>query len=867
MAQEPKPATGSRLSNIMGVLNGNFPFRTAIKTPAPRAFGGTELISKDVRSKLLGAAERKFVPEARASLNTASFMALIQTSLSKVGQHRMENRKILKLLPNVEKAARLMTASTFSPNDLTRQAIQIKFDYPGLSASANKRLSDFATDFFEEKFQLKTKARDWVYEWGYETGAYVKAVIPLQSFTKLNDAHYLGVESLVTGIIDPISQESLFGFGDGRQIKAERTNDWSALESFSAEAVTSAMQDIYTSHDGKKFTAPTDNKVAKDLMNKMLGLEAISLTDNPSVLQAASDAKDKAQKATSKKVKDRFAPKKGVFGADHKRVIDEPIVIIDGSRDPDTKPGSLGEPLVYQLPPESVSVVHTPGDPTDHQGYLVLLDRMGNPLTAVVNEENGYGQSVSYSQQQGNLFNQIYDAYGMGPQNTHQALREQSMQQIYTAIMGQYLSQRVDKAGFSNATISNQSSIFRTMFARFLQAKHTRILFLPKDLVSYMTFEMDDQGNGVSRLEGIKFPLAMKMTVQVSRVLATIKNSMDKRTIEINFGENNMDQPEFVFQNVIEAYQKKALMDFSCDPNVIQSQIADKAVTIKGTGIPGMEGFSISNDPDTRTSSGDIDPDISADLDKQILNGLKIPPAAMNALSEDEYARSVTTTNLLFAMDVAMDQDVTIFNISDFLRKYARFSESFQSGIRDIFPSQGTAKDKPEPQGADEQLQLPDKFDMEALIDTMSITLPMPNLAPSKAQFDSLEAMATSITSTINALIPDDLIGSDDTLGTALKFIRARLITTNVRKYLDTSGMTNFDVPDTDFSELYKDSTDLLNALGNMSQMMKKKAEIQDSTNDSVEGSPPASGIIPSGDTSGLSTTSEPGSDDPFPGF
>jgi hypothetical protein len=336
---------------------------------------------------------------------------------------------------------------------------------------------------------------------------------------------------------------------------------------------------------------------------------------------------------------------------------------------------------------------------------------------------------------------------------------------------------------------------------------------------------MDQNGYGVSRLDRIKFNLGMKMAVQVSRVLASIKSAMDRRRIEVKFAENLMENPEAVFQDVIREYVNKSTMSFSIDPNVIQSQIADKSVSIKGTDIPGMEAFDLTNEPDARNSSVDFDPDILAYVDKAIMNGLHVPPATMNSLGEDEYARSVATTNLFFSMDVSIDQDIIIKCVSDLLRKYAKYSESFRKALAEELPSlddSGTNK-------KENKKQL--DFDIDELINQLSIALPKPNIAPSKAQFEALDAMITSITNMVTAIFPDDLAGGDDSLSPVIRMLRAKFISTNIRAYLDTSGISGVDVPETNFASMLKDVAQLMDGLKNVEAMLK---EGQQFTSDSA---------------------------------
>jgi hypothetical protein len=353
--------------------------------------------------------------------------------------------------------------------------------------------------------------------------------------------------------------------------------------------------------------------------------------------------------------------------------------------------------------------------------------------------------------------------------------------------------------------------------------------------VTYMSFDKDQNGYGISRLNKIKFNLGMKMAIQVSKVMATIKAAMDKRKIEVTFPENLLENPEAILRGVMQQYVAKNIIDFSIDPGSVQSQIVDKSISIKGQGIPGLESFDVTNEPDTRSGNLDTDTGMMEYIDKAIINGLGVPAAAMNSLDDAEYARSVTTTNLFFAMEVSIDQDKVVASVSDLLQKYALYSEEFYNELIKIIPQLATQTGKKGNSSTDETSAdlddkdappFPEHYTVQSLIETMGISLPKPNVAPSKTQFEALDGMIASITTMVNNQYPDELAGSDDTLKPAIALLRAKLIAVNVRMYLDSSGITGIHLPETSFTAELKELTELNDALSNLSLMMKDKAKL-----------------------------------------
>lgn len=822
MAKRPAKSSGSRLSNIMGILRGNIDFKSQDNADTTLPLGSAEIISAEEKTKILNRAlATSASPTSGRGNSGANILAMVQTSLSKVGAERTENRKILQLMPEVDKAARLMVASTFAPNDLSAKEIPITFDIDFLNPSVTKKLGDKATEFFQKKLNLKKSAASWVYQFGYETGSCAFAIIPLRSLKDIQDESYLGIESFTQKVVDQIAEESLFGFGYTTNTNTAISQDAVGLENFAhtfIDKVIAESKDVRT-------TIPAETK---KFIEQIIGQENLKLTDNPSVLQIKDTAKEKVKKRTSKVLNEKF-----------KNPTQETIVAVPVSPD-EVEP--LADPILFRLPPESVTVIHTPGDPNDHIGYFVLLDQFGNPINSTTMDEAHLNRVIDSGKNQNNIFSQVYNAYGMNSGSTGYNNYD-SMNALYSKIVTEHLKNRVGKAGYTNVALGSTDSMMRCMFTRFMAKKQTRVLFLPKDLVTYMAFELDQNGYGVSRLDRIKFNLGMKMAVQVSRVLATIKSAMDKRKIEVRFTENLLEQPESIFNSIMTEYMRKSTMSFSIDPNVIQNQIIDKSISIKGINMPGMEEFDLSNEPDTRSGSLDFDPTMTEYLDQQTLHGMRVPPATMNSLSQDEFSRSVATTNLFFAMDISLDQDVVIHHISDLIKKYARFSQSFANLVYEIIPtlrpdnnnesSIDSNKEKEE-----DPFNLPKGFTVEKLIESMSISLPRPNVAPSKAQFEALGAMIESIGQVVDALFPDELIGSDDKLSAAVRLLKAKFKTSNIREYLNHSGMSNLDVPESNFTDVMPSIIDLQDAISNIAALLENKAKLNTPPESSEESAP-----------------------------
>lgn len=810
MAKKPAKTTNSRLSNIINAVIGNIDLSglNPKDTITPTAYGNSSIVSETVRREILTRNEIMVDNRSHRSVTPESIFRAASSSTLKANTIS-ENKMILKLLPDVDKAAKLMVASTISPNDLSLQPVSVTVDTNLIDDSVRKTVSEFASDFFEEKLSLKNKLPEWIREFGYSVGSTIFAIIPMKSFNAMEEKDFSALESSSGKFADRLASESWFGFGDNSVGKAQALEDRNNLLEVACESIRTLVKT--ESPDSKKEVIKTDPLISK-LVEQFIATEAISLTDNADVLNVDSVVKRKNTERTKNVLRKKFM-----------RLEDQVIASIDPEgtyENSKIKENVVSDPILLKLPTESVTVIHTPGDPTDHQGYLVLLNRHGNPVSLDKELDNVNKSAINLNYEQRDIFHQAANAYGINTSaGRSNKIDYENMALIYNQVMESHIKKRLEKAGHDNVKIELSDSVYRCMFTRYLQNKHTRVLFLPKELVTYMTFEYDETGNGVSKLEGIKFYLGLKMAVQVSKVLAAIKAAADNRKIEIKFTENMLEAPESIISTVVREYVAKSVMSFSIDPNQIQSQIIDKSLTVKGVDIPGMETFDITNEPDSKSGTFDFDQELLSNIDKSILNGLGVPAAAMNSLNEDDYARSVTTTNLFFAMVVSIDQNIIVKSVSDLIRKYARYSESFIDGVKERLKA-APKTDTPHEKAADE-IKIIDE-----IIDSLLISLPKPNVAPSKAQFEALESMVSAITSMINSTFPDELSGNDDELTPIIRMVRSKYISDNISNYLETSGISGVNVPSSEFASIMRTLSETFDGLKNLKAMVDDKSKL-----------------------------------------
>jgi hypothetical protein len=782
MAKKPKI-----VSNIMDILGGriNIP-----QKESPKA-GDASLMPTDRRSEVILQLEKSTNHNKTQATATISPTALIGDSIERVRSRRIENRRALLLNPDVQKAADLMVASCFAPNDLNCTEVPVTVTLESIDTDTRTAISDFLTKEFERRLDLSVEAMRMAHDFMYKEGSVIRMVIPSSSVDDLLGSA-TGLEDLKTKIDSESKHGSLFGFGDEVPMQVGNL----ALES---------IIPTFFTKDKVKDTG----EVAPFSEFATEALKKVSFTDNVSVVTGSK----KAKQITTTHVKNRLYAR---FGDNITASMDPP--------DPNVE--QKAEPMILSIPPESVTVIHTPGDAASHIGYLILLDSFGNPIDTSANDFDNISFGQMSSGTTGSLINQTFNAYGMGTTSGVSEHHLMAMNAVYNRIMINHINQRLSKSGFGNSILEENESMLRCMFSRFLGSHDTRVLFVPASLITYMAIEFDGRGYGVSMLEGVKHSLSLYTAVNIARVTAAIKSATDRRKISAQFTENMNIHPEQFIQNVQSKWIEKSSYSFGLDPRDIVRQIASKSITFDLKGIPGIEDFSISNEPDSKSASFDFDADVEKRLMDNVLSGMKVPAAAMNNLSEEEYSRSVVTSNLFFNMTTIGLQRYIIKAISPFLVNIARWSPSIRKRLEEILSGGGGKKTPKQTEVGTVDDSTDHKSKLDEVIDSIVITLPRPNIAPTESQFKVFGAMSEAVTAMVNAVLPDDLIGSDDRSAAALKMLRSSIIRRNIINFMTTSGMTGIDIPATDFSGEHADMVDTLNALTNINAMLDTHVKV-----------------------------------------
>lgn len=731
-------------------------------------------------------------------LNSTSLSSYISDVTQAIGSTAIDNDKILAMAPEVGQAAELVIPSIISPNDMRHGNIvfSVDHDQAGISPGKAEEIRMLINDHLNTELGVSDSLPEWIREALYRSGAKVLMTIPSSEldrvFQDLNETTNISVEQISAGIDKSIEGTgSVCGiaaaFNDREvDIRELRPGIEGALNTYRSDNPDSIEDSKLSGTDASSY----DSKI-ESIAGKVLSTEAFEVIDNPDILKSGSFKRKRKQADIRKSVSDRYKPR-GLISFDEEAAAETE---------------QLDHPMFMELPTESCIPLYIPGSPQSHIGYFIAIDEKGQPLSIdedSSDKESLYQDLIDSSRR--SPFDELFKAYGLKELQNSLAGQSQSsaMSEIYRHVIEYHLRSRLSKSGLAEVETSSMNAIYGHMFSRYLEGRKTRLLFVPTDFITYMTYRYNRNGTGRSKLEDIKFILALRITLLIANTMAGINNAIDKKTLEVQFadnaGESGLGDPIKLLEQLRQDAIAKSTFGFSINPDQVMKSIAARSVSVKATGLPGAQSMNITSESNTGNQKPQPDSVLTDDVRNLLILALDVPPSALNSLSENEFSRTVASMNLFFARKISQKQKTTITHLNNFVRNYVRYDGLLTKRIVDILTREDQTDNDPNMKseiGSDTDMgTVGDKGsklteqEFDDLIKSISATLPKPNIAPDNAQFEQFRTFVDTLTNAIDQVYGEDLASNDPEALEALAVVKASMKTNLLTRYMQTMGLS-----------------------------------------------------------------------------
>jgi hypothetical protein len=767
--------------------------------------------------------------------------------------------RLKAIAPEIDQAKNIIVPSILSPNDLqdTNPTLYLSEDLQ-ISEELRKEILDYLYRPLVLDLELGRRMKSWCETAMFESGSAPNLILPESTLAHLMGKSNVGKESFsldseegkqkLTQYLSSADAHRRLNQMYDEEIYQKRIPETSVRsnEKFKTPSIDltptgksiyqealPAVEKIVINHleelkkenpvhadiklldSSSKLTGCIESITAR-IVTELEDGDTLKISENPEVLRFGSAVKAAHKRSLSKNVIDRYQPDNKVNGSDigsspmydasqsNSRILNL-IPYIDDTAE------NFSEPFIMQFPAEAVIRICTPGNIKDTLGYFVLIDNYGQPIMAqqylgtlsgsssASMAEASYNAMFGTSNHGNMMSSMIVNPMGFGnPYN----LQDQAVTKVFDTILDSMMRKKLQNVGFEDVAFGKYTTIATCMFHRMLARKKTSLVFIPDELMTYVAFDYRPDGCGKSRVENAMYLLSIRTMLVVANTMASMRNSIARKEVTIDLDEKET-QPERILQEVANMMKQKYGLQLTSDPRVISQMINDQNTTIKMKGEAfGNFGVEIQ---DTQQNVPKADQDLMDSLTSAIINVFGAPHSVMNELNEAEYARSVATTNLFFAQKTLADQDTLTGFTNKFIRTYCRFSSKIKKELLRIL--EGKTKnnahdDTPVDTVSDKGSKTTTKNNQQILneiIRSISVSLPAPNIAPTKSQNEVLKAYLEVIEDIVNNTYPDDLVSADtdSQLQPILQTMRAELKMRLTLRVMSETGLNKtFEVPD-----------------------------------------------------------------------
>ena len=728
-------------------------------------------------------------------------MSVLGRIANKTANSNNDANNLFQVLPEMDLARSILVSAILSPTDMVSTNILYSLLSNKMDDNLTGPMLEVIRTYFDDVYKIKKFLPEMLSDALFMKGSYPLLVMPETSIDySINNNNKVTFESL-DGEVTKDGWFRPYGIlgvpeVDG-SFKTSMENMWD-YRPVSLENLTKERFDVQ-----KKFCAITSPGQTKPLE---LGGK-VYITDNPSILsnprlmdvlrkQRQSEiygARSKVNRrvptgttvSTEAGVGLKQSPDMSLAAAEkmfyaNRQSTPTPMQLVMTPKQLDRE--NQAHPLVMHLPSECVIPVHVPGDVRNHVGYFVLLDINGNPLS--INYTSDYYNDVRASlngnaemstqllamARQGT--NGSNTAWGTGDIDHMQRAYQQS---IETDLLGRLRS----GATTGEYELANCAEIFRMMFARSLSSKNTMMLYVPAELMTYITFDYNEFGVGKSLLEDGKILASLRSILLFASTMSAVKNAADTKNINITVPEED-DAPYETVAFMLGEYAKINQNNFpigETHPSMLVShlQAAGTVVTVQGnTAFPEAK-FEVESREGVHKA---VDKELDEDLRRRHIQTFGLTPETMEAASGADFATTVVNQHIMLLKRVIQYQEEFTPFVTDIVRRFTLNSGPL---LKELLEVVSTNKDFLDEEYAGKEQQFVLDF-----VDLLNIELPSPETNRLTDQMAGFDVYTEAVTKAINAYINAESLDPIASQGLEghLDAIKASLLTMFQRRYM-----------------------------------------------------------------------------------
>lgn len=745
-----------------------------------------EAITDAVVSKLIPA----IVPRAMDSQNkkekTAPNPSLVQSTTTALASSINDAKNMMTVLPDLQMVQQLLVSTILSPHDLMKVELNFRLINDDLREYGPPMLA-VIEKYFTEDYKIVSGLEKALEKMLFKTGSHVIAVIPETS-----------IDEIINGEAKTANEALLGEYFDGGKPRPYGILGPGNYQDASVLANSRGQKTAMESLLGMESLVPSFGFSAdQETLSYLCGNETynITITDNPNVLKTPllkdkitkdrlagiyearsirrrsdsnGDTKNTAGDSSYKKL---FTPKQYGFKA----------VASVKTQDELTRP-TVGHPMLLELPSESVIPVHVPGSPDQHLAYYVVLDTSGNPLNlAAIREfyDTMTAGAVSTNLRESLLRDSSRIQEGRTARND---ITVDELNRLCSEVIEDDLARRLKNGIYgTNASLAKPTIVYQMMFARMMAGQHTQLLFLPAELVTYMAFDFNEFGQGVSLMEQNKTTGTIRALLTVANTMATINNSVNHVRVNLKLDPNDPNPADTVEKTYHEVARTRQFR-FPQAVNGMNDLADFMQQAAIGMAISGNEAYPETEIDIENVSNNRIE--ISTELDESMKKrhylGFGVTPEMVDQSMTADFATSIIQQNLLTAKRSMLYGKKFADYYTEHIRKYTLNDQALMDALREIvknismkdyqsvvdeaagkITTQASVNKEDTVKVASDEVI--DKLVMH-FIDSVEVSLPEPDMTQFDIQKEAFETYSSSLDGFISSVLNSDMY-TNETIG------------------------------------------------------------------------------------------------------
>ncbi len=609
----------------------------------------------------------------------------VDANLYKTIGDRRDIRNILAMNPNAQLAIDIVVNGTLSPNNTLDSSLQYKSSYDKLGALKStllQKIQFIMNEYVELEETLPKILRDAK----YDVGSYAMLVIPMGNVKKFiaderdrdrtnggNSTRIVRMENALNDLTD--IKKPLH-----RQLDKKRFEPFLAdiklenigfkIEDFEDKVIPQTSNIlIHSDLDVVRLGAIREKLIHMEQEHDCLGDLSSFSSYNPEddILKTI-----KAEGLTDAII-DSSLDRARAYSMDD-------VLHIEPSEDVE----SNDIPLYKHVPHEAMFVVHSPGRPDKHEGYFLVMDMTGNPVS--IDDEldmymptysGAYGNSASESAMAGQANyagGNLELGYSGFASNSIMGRRLSDKSALFTKLMDGKIKKLLRTGYFKtrDLTISKKNELMGIMFSRLCSNKQTQMVYVPATLLTYVAFDYDDSGNGQSLIIKHKNIGVLNSILTLANTLAAVNNTIDYKKIRMTFDDDEIDfnkVTEQVAGNLSRHTTLNASRLMNTDVNTQIDYLGHAGYQWEFDQHPHFPGTQVSIEHLDRERTVP-DPDTVEKNEAMLIQALGSTPEVVDMARNVEFASSYFQSNLQAARRAIADQKVLTKFLDKFIKCY-----------------------------------------------------------------------------------------------------------------------------------------------------------------------------------------------------